>query len=76
MLTKKPGRPAGGIPQTAGRPGFLCGLSLSLGRFLQRLGGDADLDCIRGLRAAVSPVGALPAAELRDGRGLAEDLLD
>jgi hypothetical protein len=28
--------------------GFLCSLSLSLGRFLQSLGGGADLDRIRG----------------------------
>jgi hypothetical protein len=30
------------------RSGFLRGLSLSLGCFLQRLGSDADLNCIRG----------------------------
>jgi hypothetical protein len=40
------------------------------------LGGDADLRLYPWLRAAVSPVGALPAAELREGRGLAADLLD
>jgi len=28
--------------------GFLCRLGLSLGRFLQSLGTDADLNCIRG----------------------------
>ena len=58
------------------RTGFLSGLSLSLGRFLQRLGGDADLNCIRGCGLRFRRWARCRRLNFGMGRGLAVDLLD